>query len=91
MAGATCDVCGGPSIGVASSSLGAISFAYCAECNAVGAEPYGFTVGYVALFCGRSEDAIAEWARPIIEGTAQRAGKMVTEFWSDVKAYEEKG
>lgn len=28
-----CQVCGAPAIGVASSSLGAISFAYCAECN----------------------------------------------------------
>lgn len=39
MAGATCDVCGKPSVGVASSSLGAVSWAFCSECARKPAEP----------------------------------------------------
>lgn len=39
MAGDTCDVCERPSVGVASSSLGAVSWAFCAECAAKPAEP----------------------------------------------------
>lgn len=39
MAGDTCDVCGKPSIGVASSSFGAISWAFCSECAHKPAEP----------------------------------------------------
>lgn len=39
MAGDICDVCGKPSIGVASSSLGAISWAFCSECARKPAEP----------------------------------------------------
>lgn len=82
----TCQVCGSPAAGVFSSSLGAISFAYCAACNAVGAEPYGFTVGYVATCCGDTPAAVAEWLHEVIEATATRAGKTVAEFWADVKA-----
>lgn len=39
MAGDTCDVCSKPSIGVASSSLGAVSWAFCQECANKPAEP----------------------------------------------------
>lgn len=39
MAGDTCDVCGKPSVGVASSSLGAVSWAFCSECAHKPAEP----------------------------------------------------
>lgn len=35
----TCDVCGRPSIEVASSSIGPISWAFCEECLRNGAEP----------------------------------------------------
>jgi hypothetical protein len=86
-----CQVCGAPAIGVASSSLGPISFAYCAECAQSGAEPYGFTVGYVAVTCGNTPEAIAEWFQPVVEVTAQRAGKTVDQFWADVRAYEPGG
>lgn len=82
----TCEVCGSPAAGVFSSSLGAISFAYCAACNAVGAEPYGLTVGYVATCCDDTPDAVAEWLSDVVAATATRAGKTVTEFWADVKA-----
>ena len=88
----TCDVCGDPAIGVASSALGPVSFAYCAECARASAEPYGMTVAFVAEMCGRTPDAIAEWFRPVVEGTAARAGKTIAQFWADVAAYEpEKG
>lgn len=39
MAGSKCDVCEKPSIGVASSSFGPVSFAFCEECSRNGAEP----------------------------------------------------
>ncbi len=81
-----CEVCGSPAAGVFSSSLGAISFAYCAACNAVGAEPYGLTVGYVATCCDDTPDAVAEWLSDVVAATAERAGKTVAEFWADVKA-----
>jgi hypothetical protein len=60
--------------------------AYCGACNAVGAEPYGFTVGYVATCCGDTPAAVAEWFHEVIDATAMRAGKTVAEFWADVKA-----
>lgn len=82
----TCEACGSPAFGVFSSSLGAISFAYCAACNAVGAEPYGFTVGYVATCLGDTPAAVAEWLHEVIAATATRAEKTVAEFWTDVKA-----
>jgi hypothetical protein len=91
MSGSTCDVCGDPAIGVASSALGPVSFAYCAECARASAEPYGVTVAVVAEMCGRTPDAIAEWFRPVVEATAQRAGKTVDQFWADVRAHETGG
>lgn len=36
-----CQVCGRVALGVGCSGLGAISFAYCEECAARGAEPIG--------------------------------------------------
>lgn len=39
MAWPDCDVCGREAIGVASSSLGAVSWAFCAECCKAPAEP----------------------------------------------------
>ncbi len=81
-----CQVCGSPAAGVSSSSLGAISFAYCATCNNVGAEPYGHAVSYVALCCGDERVAVAEWLHEVIEATATRTEKTVAGFWADVKA-----
>lgn len=83
--GLTCQVCGAPAVGVFSSGLGPASFAYCAECGAVGAEPYGLTVAYVALCCGTTPDAVEEWFHGLIEATCGRAGKTVEQFWADVK------
>jgi hypothetical protein len=52
MAGDICDVCGrGNVVGVYSSSLGAISFAYCEECALNDAEPRGICVWQI-LDCG---------------------------------------
>lgn len=82
----TCDVCGAPAIGVAGSALGPVSFAYCQTCANTGAEPYGMTVAFVAETCGTTEEAIAEWFRPVVAATAERAGKTVPEFWAEVAA-----
>lgn len=42
-------MCGGDAIGVAASSLGALSYAYCARCLRKNYEPYDAIVGVV--FC----------------------------------------
>lgn len=83
MSGSKCDVCGAPAIGVASSALGPVSFAYCGECAAIGAEPYSFTVGLVAMN-GGTPDAVAPWFFTVIDATRERAGKTDAEFWADV-------
>lgn len=84
-----CDVCQAPAVGVCSSSLGPCSFAYCAECLAVGAEPYRVTVCFVADL-GAEPAAVADWFLPVIAGTCQRAGKPEAEFWADVRAAAER-
>jgi hypothetical protein len=44
MAWPECDVCGRAAVGVASSSLGAVSWAFCAECARKPAEPLSMFV-----------------------------------------------
>lgn len=83
-----CDVCGEPAIGVASSSLGAISFAYCRRCVMVNAEPYGMLVGVLAMNGGRSE--MAPWVANVVSGTLSVVGKTVEELDNDVKVEEER-
>lgn len=59
MAGKYCDVCGNPSIGVASSSLGAMSLAYCKWCVRNSFEPYYALVGFE--FCVGFKDEDMSW------------------------------
>lgn len=52
MAGDICDCCGVfKTIGVASSTLGPISFAYCKRCLQFGAEPFWLVKGFVYEMC----------------------------------------
>jgi hypothetical protein len=85
VSGSTCDVCGAPSVGVACSALGPVSFAYCGECAACGAEPYGATVGMVAMMGASGLEALAEWFHPVLYAACLRAGKTAAEFWADVE------
>jgi len=86
----TCDVCGSPACGVAGSALGACSFAYCRDCLAMHAEPYGMTVAMCAMN-GAGRECFAPWFWPVIEGTCRRAGKTEEEFWAEVRAEIEGG
>lgn len=82
MSGSACDVCDGPTLIVASSALGAISFAYCSRCAATGAEPYWMLVTTIAL-CG-GIDQVAEHVTACIQPTLEIAGKTEGQFRADV-------
>lgn len=89
MSGLTCDVCGeNEAVGVAASSCGPVSFAYCQECLSAGREPYGALVAYV---CGaQSMDDLAEWIHPVVKATLSAEGKTEEEFFADCKeAFDE--
>ena len=81
MAGSECDVCKAPSIGVACSALGAISFAYCQACAAAGCEPYSMLVCEMALFI---EGRAAGWLEETIIATLSRLNIPREQFDSDV-------
>ena len=84
MSGNTCDVCGAAAAGVCCSALGAVTFAYCGECSAAGAEPYGILVGMVALLGGL--DNVSEWIREVcLPATIARSGRTRAEFDAAVK------
>jgi hypothetical protein len=86
MSGTTCEICGGPSVGVASSSLGAISHAYCALCASSNREVWTTLIG--GLF-GTEPDAVADWVKPIIEATCEFYKKTEEQLWLEVAAMEQ--
>jgi hypothetical protein len=80
-----CNVCEqNDAVAVGCSSLGAVSFAYCHECAAAYAEPYGLVVGIVAM-CG-GLDECAPWVAVVAKGTTRRLGKTLRQFYDDVAA-----
>lgn len=81
-----CDVCGDEAIGVASSTLGAVSFAYCRECLRVGADVPSI-VAFSIASCGI--DNVHEWVRNMIEPTIQRAKITRQQFDTMVKEAEQ--
>jgi len=79
MSGNTCDVCGKTAAGVCCSALGAVSFAYCGECAAAGAEPYGILVGTIVALDGI--ERVSEWTRDVcLPATLARTGKTRADF-----------
>lgn len=56
----TCDVCGQPAIGVASSCVGPISWAFCRECLNQKAEPE-FSFGYLYDEVSTDGEGLADW------------------------------
>lgn len=76
-----CEICGAPGCGVASSVLGPISHAYCAECANSDREVWSTLVGGLM---GLSQSHVAEWVRPIITATCAHYGKTEAELWDEV-------
>lgn len=77
----SCVICGNVSIVVCSSSVGAISHAYCQECLDLGREEWNTLIG--GLF-GLSRDNIAGWMKSIIEATCAFYGKTEDDLWNDI-------
>lgn len=82
-----CDVCGErEAIGVACSSTGAVSFAYCIECLRSKREPYGALIA--SLFGMSNMDEVAPWYHPIVTATLKAEGKTAEELFADIAAFE---
>ena len=82
----TCEICGKPAAGVASSRMGAISHAYCLDCLHNDREVWSTLVG--GLF-GLSPDTVADWVKPIIESTCKFYGRTEEDLWSEIRRLEE--
>jgi hypothetical protein len=87
-----CEVCGGEAVGVASSSCGPISHAYCKECLSLGCEP----VRTLIAFCWCTDCFSVEDVRPgmlkMIELSLQRSTgevKTLEQFFAEVKESDE--
>jgi len=83
-----CDVCGEEAVGVASSQMGPISFAYCEQCAMDGLEPYDMLVGMVAM-SGKLEE-FHSWFVEMVKRSCVKAGKSDDDFSRDVEAFAEK-
>lgn len=84
-----CSVCGKTGdVFVASSMCGAMSLAYCEECLAAGAEPWGDLAAYISL-AGRYPDDINEEYREIVRDTCRRLGRTEEEFAAAVEKERE--
>ena len=81
-----CEVCGtGVAVQVACSAVGAISFAYCAECLKDMREPYDALVA--SLYGMSSMDDVAEWFLPVVTATLKAENKSEKELFADVAAF----
>jgi hypothetical protein len=79
-----CDVCKEPAIGVCSSGLGPVSFAYCAECLRERRQPWGALIGF-GVSVGK---VMVGWAKEMIETNCRYYNKTVDEFWEEVEVAE---
>src|SRR5919109_204932 len=79
-----CDVCGKRTpIGVAASSIGPMSFAYCRSCLEERAEPYFMVVTTLAC-CGGRLEGTADWFKDmIVPASLEVAGKTVEDLLRD--------
>lgn len=68
MAYPNCDVCGKNGKGVASSTLGAVSFCYCQECLNQGAEPLSMWQTVIDINDGQISELFRESACSYYEG-----------------------
>jgi len=79
-----CDVCGKEEeIYVRSSTMGAISFAYCKDCLQKGLEPYNAVVAYISCV-GRFPDDINENYQNYVRNILKELGISEEQFIKDV-------
>lgn len=82
-----CEICLKPALGVASSRVGAMSYAICKECIEKGREPWGTLVGGL---CGCRPHTVVEGVlEHIIRPTCEFYGKTEEEFWKEVIKLED--
>lgn len=87
MSGSVCDVCGGESKGVFSSSLGAFSNAYCEDCAKMEIEPYGDLVAF-GFSVSSDVEALHPAYRDMIKASLTFHGKTIEEWKADVEKAE---
>ena len=73
-----CQVCGEQAAGVAASSLGAWTNAYCPECVEYRADPWADVVATVAVNGGLHK--CAPWVRDVVSGTILRTERTREQF-----------
>lgn len=78
-----CEVCSKPAAGVRSSSMVAVSFAYCQECIEATREPYCAVVGGL-MGTGGDPDRWAAWVTTVIEPTLAFYGKTLQDLKADI-------
>ena len=84
-----CDVCGKETkVVVCASTMGPVSLAYCKDCHANKAEPYGFMAAYVSC--------AGEWPNDIAPSVQERVRRLLVfhhkteeEFSKDTSALRE--
>ncbi len=79
-----CAVCGKQTeVYVASSSIGAVTYAYCEDCLRAGAEPWSDLVFNCAI-CGPYPESVNTQFRETVRNTCRHLGKTEEEFQADV-------
>lgn len=73
---AVCDVCGAPSVVVACSATGPVSYEYCSRCAREGYEPWSACVAMIYC-CDGNIEGLRSDLRIVVERTAAFLGKTV--------------
>lgn len=82
-----CDVCGKKTdVAVLATQFGPMSFAYCRDCIAAGAEPYAALVSYIAC-AGPWPDAINQKYQEIVREQLKFHNVTEERFAQDVQSY----
>lgn len=85
----SCSCCGKEKeVFVACSMLGAISFAYCADCLNAGVEPYDALVDYISFAGAYPEDIQPDWL-DFIKLNLEFYNKTEEQFKKDLRKAEE--
>lgn len=81
-----CSVCGWQgAVGTACSSLGAVSFAFCKDCLASGAEPFAM-LAYTVAVCGGLDNMVAAIRDVTVPATLRRTRRTLDELNAEAAA-----